>query len=317
MRAALFFLTAVVALRPKPCGPEPNCGGFYAFISRTNCSLNKMLLNGYVEFSENTTACADAKVAGAPTDGRPVTCMDGGYGTGNHSYYYFTSGSGQYIHQFFMSKTVGPTHALVATLPKSYDFILGMQRVPWAVGNLYVFTTTTIYQVPEVKGAPAPVPVLDIRNLSLSHNSLITTNRTLGRVFILDSDQRVLHIIALPSGPIKSLPLKYSGSSVGPVTFMQLMGSDDDPLGLIGMTASSPIELVRIDATNGSIANLYDMPSNTSVIAPISAVEMGSILHFADKETMYTMYVEDSPFDFGLPTPFDASQVLGNTHFFL
>jgi len=317
MLSLLFVLTTCVfALRRAPCGPDPDCGGFYGFISTVNCSLNKMLLNGYVEYNAATTVCSDVGFAGAPVSGRPVSCMDGGYKTGNASYYYFTSGTGQYIHRFFMSKNVDPDHVVVATLPKTYDFILGMQRVPWAVGNLYVISTTTVYQVPEAKGAPQPIPILDISNLTLSHNSLMTSNRTLGCVYILDVDQRKLHAITLPAGPIKSVPLKYSGASAGAIAFMQLTGSDDEPLGLIGMT-SSPAQLVQIDAFNGSISHLYDMPSNTTTIASTSAVEMGVILHFADNDTLYTMYVDDLPVDFGLPTPFDASQVLGDTHFFL
>jgi len=243
--------------------------------------------------------------------------MDGGYSTGNASYYYFTSGRGQYIHRFGMSKTVDPIHTLVATLPKTYDLILGMQRVPWAVGHLYVFTTTTVYQVPESKGAPEPVPLLDIRNLTLSHNSLITANHTLGCVYILDVEQRKLHTLTLPSGPVRSVPLKFNGPNVSDVAFLQSMGSEDESLGLIGMTASPPIQLLQIDPKNGSVSRLFDMTANISSVASTSTVEMGVILHFADKETMYTMYVEDSPVDFGLPTPFDASQVLADIHFFL
>lgn len=216
-----FFVAPIVWACVMPsCEPRclsPDCGEFLAAIVAEptpphNCSVAKILTRGNIEYLQPVVGlCEDAQRvrlggdADANNDGdgeapSAVTAQDKGFtqhGTGNGSYLFYTSGSGNFVHQVFMDKgNEAPQVSIKAKLPSNYTRVLGMHQLGHP-GNLYVITRTELLATsPSATGPPSLTrvrspetlkPVASLTHLNLSSATVVAGSDGAACVFALDS----------------------------------------------------------------------------------------------------------------------------------
>lgn len=205
------LLVACLLFSAQACS-GPNCGEFLAAVTSsglTNCSVLHILTNAYIESKQPVEFCSDVGVG--PTTGTPRTARDIGYGTGNCSFFFYTSGSGRHIHAVTMSKNTGiGTVSIKATLPAQYSHIIGLLQLEHG-DPLYVATLTTLFAVQEDGSL---LEVADLSALKLTHASMLTGAHigTGADTALYIADQAVLHVVTLSansnSAPqLQSVPL--------------------------------------------------------------------------------------------------------------
>eukprot|EP00750_Incisomonas_marina_P015547 INCI18362.1.p1 GENE.INCI18362.1~~INCI18362.1.p1 ORF type:complete len:278 (-),score=40.83 INCI18362.1:388-1221(-) len=130
-----------------------------------------------------------------PLQSRPRTRVSHSMALAMEATFFYTSGSGNFIHQVFMDKgNEAPQVSVKAKLPSNYSRILGMQQLGHP-GNLYVVTKTELLAaappvaVPLLTSVSAPEavkPVASLAHLNLSSATLVAGSDGSACVFALD-----------------------------------------------------------------------------------------------------------------------------------
>jgi len=223
--------------------------------------------------------------------------MSAGVGgeSGNGSYIFYTSGSGQFIHRFVMDKSDTPAIARkAAALPSNYDFIVGIKQLPVSKGPLYMLTLSTLFTAPGNETSQMS-KLMDVK-LDLSKEAVVAVSAldTADSIWAVDTDTAGnfnLHQFSLSTQSVSTLAI--AGMNVakdGNVQALQFVDLDTPETSyLVAVTSGG--KLARIELS-GNASFPFTSLGNYSALTRFSAIELGSELYFTSPTTLYSAYLD-------------------------